>query len=508
MNSMLSASKTVLSSPSAREAPHMHDQKRRQFAASLVFLAPASLLAELQAAGLDKVCVFRPDAELLSIEAIGAGLALTPSARQLDKLPIGILILQGISSAERARLADLVPPIPSDDPPLFFAQGASIAQIAGWMTRRATAAAAAFSDHLARSSAEIARLQRLWREQEEALRRAETALMDAGGVTTRLAVFFPPSASNTPVRDYPLQHPLVQNTRRLFQALAGIELFFVEPGAAGKVRIEAKGAYSGRSLAVWTVEERELIPGWNRFNVEGTRDSPLAEAIAIEISSDSKAVARVALGETAAEPGLSARIATGSEGRPLALRLHEGVAGLAGPSDDFGFAPDGTQARARRGRARAQNALARAALLCPAKGIVRYEGEAGLLVHPPPGRRPTIAVIRDIAVERLRAVSAEIALRSDLAPPIDFGLLAAAAREACTEPRSGIFEMIGLARESAIEKQAAWLRLQGKETGRLTYEAPHQLTGRVDLFLMTRAATRVVDYAWAYFQGLLFDFSD
>lgn len=497
-----------LLSRSASEQRLDQDIKEISLRSSLAFLAPASLAAKLRDSGLDAMCVIRPDSDFLALERIGAGTELSASIEQLEKLPIGILLAQEFSSPERERLAEIVPPFPSIDPSLYCAQGVSVAEIAGWMARRSIAAAAAFGDHLARASAEIARLQRFWREQEEALRRVEAALEAAGGGVERLAVFFPPGAANASLSRFSRDFPIIQKTRRLFHALGGVELFFIEPGQSGLVRVEAKGAFSGKSLAVWTVPEHEIAPGWNRFNTPSERSNPLAEAIAIVVSSDSEAVARVALGEATAEPGLGAQAGSETKDRPLALRLYEGVAGFAARPGDFGFAPDGAPQQPLKGRVRGDRALARAALVYPAKGIVRLEGEAGLLVHPVTGKRPTIGVIRGVSVGGLCAVSVEIALKSERAPPVDFGVLVLEAQEAAFEPRAGLLDKLGVAGESSLERKAAWLRLQGMETGRLTYEAPRKFTGRVDVFLMTRSSTGVADYAWAYFQGLTLVFSD
>jgi hypothetical protein len=423
------------------------------------------------------------------------------------------------------RLQELIPLTHGDDSTFVFQAGAE-PKLIGWMLERAFRLANRFVVDLCRANTEIAGLRRLARDQIEALQLAESSIRAATPATPKLGLVIPASSLSVRLAGQPQPASLSQHSKREFRSVHSFDLYAMSRGerSLSPIKIQMRGANSGKPLASWSIEEREFSEGWNRFDVPPVRE-PLDEPVIVEVNwePDSVGSLKLALGEAVADKrwaasGLEARLGD----RPIALRIYEGVPGLRLPPSGFNAPPDGPRTEARAGVHNLDHLLSLARFWKgpqgPDKTVIRYMGsEVGLLVHPT-GRAPVSAVINRVTLHNAASLNAEVALDHESAADTEFGLFAAPAtvssRLGPPAPRaSGLVSLLrlGVTRangngmtggDPTLSASIAWLALRSREEGILSFEFDAPVSGPVDIFLLTRSVRKDTRYAWAHFKHL------
>jgi hypothetical protein len=192
-------------------------------------------------------------------------------------------------------------------------------------------------------------------------------------------------------------------------------------------------------------------------------------------------------------------------GRPLALQIWSGIAGIEAPSYvGASGAPDGSASRTglpnvlsiapdQLGKAELISRLPPDLTFAP----VSYDtGTQSLLVHPL-GLVPTVARLPPLSVSHLNALSAIVQLKDPAAQLTEFALAAlpSSGRALGSDVRPSAGEDLDL---SAV----AWHAFNAREWGEIEVCFPRRLEGEIQIYLLTRNQSDEYGYSSAYFRGL------
>lgn len=418
------------------------------------------------------------------------------------------------------RLGQLAPEVPGTDATYNLSAGS--AGLLDWQLSRAFGLSSRFLSDLGSSQIEIARLQHIVHDHMEALQEAQRFVEQSVPPQPKLCVFLPPSGATLRLADAPAQG-IRQGSKREFRAVHAFELHLadVEAGSAGSLVVTLEAAHSRQLLGTWTVPASTLDVGWNRFDAPFTA-RPLDEPVVIGITWEQGSAPGLSLGlgEITADPRLGYVRPDGTAAeRSLALRMYEGAPGLRLPFHGWGRRADGDADDDAQGGAVVLDELLQRAqyfggLSKPQPELLRFIDEStGLLLHPA-GKTAHVAVIPNLWMDGVRAVVADVALDHQAAAATEFGLLVAPAGELAPRAASRSNQGPKWLRQAqavlsgggdpadAFLHGAAWLRLEGRERGQVTFEPPAPLRGRFDILLATRKAGSTTDHAWAHFVHL------
>jgi hypothetical protein len=345
-----------------------------------------------------------------------------------------------------------------------------------------------------------------YREREAQLERslayAEAAFIDFRKEPLKLALRLEPSGVYLrPAAGAPDgQITVSQTINTLFSNIVYIDVFFSRDGAAlqGEARFTARAAWSGAVICDTAFAVSTIRQGWKRFFCQA--ENPVArEPVQIELSLNPAEPASVLPGLSSPSPlpeDCAHQDGAGSTGRPLALQIWSGIAGLRYPRHFNAVPAAGNTAPPLEITSVPVDFLLTASpFLVSRQDLdfvpVSYESETqSLLVHPL-GLSPTAAKLPSLHVKNLKSVTALVQLRRLDAQATDFAILALPASDRA--PRADKRE---------FEDRITWLHLKGGEWGDLRYELSETLSGEVDLFLLTRNRTDDYNFSWAFFRGL------
>lgn len=445
--------------------------------------------------------------------------------RFLARPVIGIVLDRAFTEAHPeaiGRLRQIAPRIDGTD--AIYDASAGVDGILDWQLSRTLGLSGRFLADLSAGHVEAGRLQQIVYEQFEALQEAQRYVEQATTPPPRLGVFLPPSGAVLRPSEVVGLTGVAQNSKREFRAVHAFELHLAEidRGAHAAVQVGLRAAHSRTRLGTWTLAASDLDAGWNRFDCPFAAQ-PLDEPVEIEIhwQADAPPPIAIGLGEITMDPRIGCRRSDGTvDERPMAVRIYAGVPGLRLPFHGWGRLADGDAARDRPSRVRIDELLARAAygggLPEPRADMLRFVStEAGLLVHPA-DRATHVAVIRNVRIDDVRALVADVALAHPDASTTEFGLFAAPAaaavrlrRPASRRARRRWLGPGGGARTGAgdgsaqdLDGQAAWMRLNAGEQGQVVFEVPGSLGGCFDIYLATREAGEGTRHALAHFLHL------
>jgi hypothetical protein len=372
------------------------------------------------------------------------------------------------------------------------------------------------SDHLLREYARAHLALAAARDREQrlghALAAAEAAFVDFRKEPLKLALRLPPSgvyarpAVNPVHAEGDQRFVLRQEVSTLLANVIYLDLFFNRDGAAlaGNGRLVVATGYSGHVICEQEFAFSEINQGWQRFwcfSEELIQKQPLH--ITLELTAGKDADLMPSLSDPTPLPREAASIVGGSNlGRPLALQIWTGIAGISYPRHINALAPP-----KREPQPDSERFSLPADLLANAKpyqvGVrdldfspVSYQEAAqSLLVHPL-GLIPTVAKLASVSVTGLRRVSALVNLDGPEAKPTDFAIVVMAASE--RPPR---FEERRPGEQHSL-RLASWLKLHGGEWGEAAFTLSEPLDGLVDFYLLAKNDTEAYHLSWAFFRGI------
>lgn len=422
-----------------------------------------------------------------------------------------------------ARLRQIIVQIDGTDGIYDMSDGS--ANVVDWQLSRAFALSGRFLADLGAGHVETGRLQQIVEDQLSVLQEAQRLVDQAIPLQPLLGVFLPPSSAS--VRPSELRGVLSvsQNSKREFGAIHAFEIHVTEGDTVrgtSTVIVRLRAAHTQNSLATWTMPAHTIVAGWNRFDcpfVARALDEPVS--IEIEWQPDAAPEFALTLGEITADPRLGLLRSDGVKvERPLALRVYAGTPGLRLPFHGWGRLPDGYPAFEQPSRVIIDELLAQAeyfgGLEEPRSELLRYiDQHSGLFLHPVDDGAH-VAVIRNVRIDNVRAISSNITLAHDAAAETEFGLYAAPADMpvslAHLSPNvaqrrwmrvGGTFSKPGRAAEiSKLRSRAAWMRLRAHEHGQIVFEPDVALGNRFHIYLATRQAGGGTSHAMAHFLHL------
>ena len=421
------------------------------------------------------------------------------------------------------KLSDLIPLADSGDA-TFVWDERDDQRLTAWALARAFRLANRFVGDLSRAHAEIASLQRLTRDQIEALQTTEASIPSDAPRTPKLGLVIPPSSVSVLLNSQQEPGLITQHSKREFRAVHSFDLFVTSRGARNlsPIRIKMKAAHSGKPLGNWSMVERVFAEGWNRFEV-ASRPTPLDEPVIIEVGwePDGTGSLKLGLGETVADKRWVARgLGVTIGDRPLALRIFEGTPSRKLPASGFNVPSEGEPNQRDAGLHNLDHMLTLARFWSGSQGedktSINYAGtEKGLQVHPT-GRQPVVAIIQRIVLHNAISLKTDIVLDHEPAADTEFGLFAArstglsrpAPQAKTTTKLLSLFGRGALARaelggsESVPLSNVSWMALRALEEGSLSFEFDAPISGPVDIFLLTRGVTNDTTFAWAQFRHL------
>jgi hypothetical protein len=431
------------------------------------------------------------------------------SGRDGSSIVLGFILPPPGQARDDAQFEELRNLLPEDlrGDAIFFTSPRCEVALADWCWRRLCG----LSGHLLRAYARGQIALAGYREREAQLERslaaAEAAFVDFRKEPLKLALRLEPSGVYVRPKEADGRAIAVKQTLRVLLAnVLYIDVFFSRDGAAlaGEARFLARAGYSGTVICDTKFAFSEICQGWKRFFC-GTETPAGREPLEIELTLSSDEVIDVLPGLSNPSPieqECAFQEGSGSVGRPLALQVWCGIAGLRYPRH-FNAAPPvkGKDAPALEILSVNSDTLAAAsAFFVPRRDLdftpVSYEGETqSLLVHPL-GRAPTVAKLSGLTVAGLKSISALAQLRRFDAKATDFAILAfpSADRPPRFDDKAGL--------EDRVTRQLKWLHLKGGEWGELHVDLPETLSGDVDVYLVTRNETDDYDLSWAFFRGI------
>ncbi|AWB26058.1 hypothetical protein DA075_34885 (plasmid) [Methylobacterium currus] len=422
-----------------------------------------------------------------------------------------------------AKLRQIAPRIDGSDP--IYDLSADPAGLLDWQLSRAFGLSGRFLADLGAGHLEIGRLQQMMQEHLEALQEAQRVVHEAVPPQPRLGVFLPPGSTSLQPSDLRDVVSISQNSKREFRAVHAFEIHVAEPNRdpSPVVVIRLLAAHSRGVLGTWTVPAHTLDVGWNRFDCP-FMPRPLDEPVLIEIRWEPDAAPRFALslGEITADPRLGLVRSDGTvDDRSLAVRIYTGAPGLRLPFQGWGRLPDGYPAAERPSQVIIDELLPTVeyfgGLEEPRAELLRYVDErAGLFLHPS-AEGTHVAVIRNVRIDDVRAITADVTLAHDLAAPTEFGLFAAPVDMPLTlkqpSPKSHQpkWLRVGNPRRKSendavhdnFHANATWLRLKAREQGQLVFEPTDTLGDSFNIYLATRQTGGGTNHAMAHFLHLV-----
>lgn len=393
---------------------------------------------------------------------------------------------------------------------IFFAGEEPAAGLLDWCWRRICLVTEHLLREYARSHLALAGYRGREQQLEKSLRLAEAAFADFRKEPLKLALRLEPSGVYArrvapPPGDVDAKILVRQRIPVLLANVVYLDLFFGRDGAglSGAGRVTVSAAYSGTVICDRQFTFAEIRQGWTRFMCSASElvaRQPLAIELELSGAGQADLVPGLAspspIGEECAFVGDD-----GSAGRPLAVRIWSGIAGLHYPRHVNALAPAGEGIAAKTETlSLPADVLASAAPHAISRKdvdftVVSYEVETqSLLVHPL-GPSPTVAKISGVQAQNLRSVSALVQLRRFDAQPTDCAILACRGSE---RPRFGI----GMDRGEPIADGTQWLHLRGGEWGEVRCALPEALSGDVDIYLLSRNQTDDYNLSWAFFRGI------
>jgi hypothetical protein len=250
----------------------------------------------------------------------------------------------------------------------------------------------------------------------------------------------------------------------------------------------------------------------------------LDEPILIEMQWEHEAPPQLALslGEITYDPRLGLVRSDGIvDDRSLAIRIYTGAPGLRLPFQGWGRFPDGYPALERPNRINIDELLPSAEYFSghvePRVEMLRYiDQRAGLLVHPIV-EGTHVAVIRNVRIDDVCAIMADITLAHDQAATTEFGLFAAPVdmpmviKQPSFKTHQPSWMRVGSSRRKSGKNEvhdtfhdhAVWLRLTAREQGQLVFEPIGALGGSFNIYLATRQVGDGTHHAMAHFANLV-----
>jgi Family of unknown function (DUF6212) len=390
---------------------------------------------------------------------------------------------------------------------IFLLSRRSERALAGWCWQRMTTV----FEHLTREYARAHLALAAYREREQQLERSlaqvETAFADFRKEPLKLALRLEWSGAYVRPPGEPAEHQRVvvrQHVPLLFANVVYVDLFFNRDGMGliGEIRVLISGGFSHAPVHDSRMALSEVRQGWKRFCCAGD-ELTLRQPLTIELTFEAEPPGDLMPGLSLPNP-IKEHCAhvdgTGSLGRPLALQVWCGIAGLRYPRHFNAVAPLVAPAKAETLSVPADTLSTAIPYAVPRKELdfapISYDGATqSLLVHPL-GRTPTVARLAGITVRNLVSVSALVQLRHAEAMPTECAILVFRASD--RPPR---FDEASATGNTAIAA-ANWLRLEGGEWGEAQCALAEPLTGDADIYLLSRSSAETFDLAWAFFRSL------
>ena len=399
------------------------------------------------------------------------------------------------------------------------------ADLEDWQLSRAFGLSGRLLADLGAAHVELGRLQQIVQDQLEALQEAQRLVSQAIPLQPRLGVFLPPSSASVRPSELRGVVSISQNSKREFGAIHAFEIHVAESDTvrgATTVVVRLRAAHSGDSLATWTVPVHTIVAGWNRFDcpfMERALNEPVS--IEIEWQPGSAPGFALTLGEITADPRLGLLRSDGfKDERSLALRIYAGTPGLRLPFHGWGKLPDGHPAVEQASKGIIDELLTRAeyfgGLAEPRSELLRYiDQHSGLFLHPVDDGTH-IAVIRNVRINDVCAVSVDITLAHDAAAETEFGLYAAPAdtpvffKHLSPNVAQPMWMRVGsslgkIKRSAGNDKSrsmVAWMRLRAREQGQIVFHSDVALGNNFNIYLATRQVGGGTSHAMAHFMHL------
>jgi hypothetical protein len=458
----------------------------------------ATIAASVQQTGLPADLILQP------IDFAADGLPAAPDGGLL----LGI-VLPLATRADIERIRGVLPDYLRSDG-IFFVSDASPTSLPDWCWQRLCRVSEHLAREYARSHLALAGYRERERQLERSLEMAEAACVDFRKEPLKLAlrvapvgVFAHPGAapSGRPNSELVVRQLVPQSLANVVY----IDLYFSRDGSSltGEGRLFVIAEPSGRTLCDAVFPLTDIRPGWKRFACAAD-DGAARETLRLELS-------LVAAEPLDLLPGLGAPTPLAEEsavivggapaGRPVAMQVWCGIAGLRYPRHVAALPPPGRAATALETLsvpAELMATLVPFSAAGPDLGFapVSYEAASqSMLVHPL-GSSATVARLPALPVSRLKSVSALVQLRRVDAPPTEFAILAMSA--ASRPPRLQDLND----RTGPLGASLKWLPLLGGEWGEVTCDLAEPLSDQVDIYLMTRNRTDDYNFSWAFFRGL------
>lgn len=449
-----------------------------------------------------------------------------PDGHFLTRPVIGVILDRDFINTHPktvAQLKQIAPQIDGSDS--IYDVSAEPAELLDWQLSRAFGLSGRFLADLGTGHLEIGRLQQMMQEHLEALQEAQRFVQEAVPPQPRLGVFLPPGRASLQPSTLGDVVSISQNSKREFRAVHAFEIHLVEPDRdpSSVVVIRLLTTHSRRVLGNWTIPVRTLDLGWNRFDCP-LMPRPLDEPVSIEIQWEPDAAPRLALslGEITADPRLGLVRSDGTvDDRSLAIRIYTGAPGLRLPFQGWGRLPDGYPAAERPSQVTIDELLPTAeyfgGLKEPRAELLRYVDErAGLFLHPSV-EGTHVAVIRNVRIDDVRAITADVTLAHELAAPTEFGLFAApidmpvALKQPSPKHHQPRWMRVGNPRhrgakdaaQDTLHEKATWLQLKAREQGQLAFEPTESLGNTFNIYLATRQIGAGTSHAMAHFLHLV-----
>jgi hypothetical protein len=491
------------------------------------FIILDRLQKQLPSAGMSTHYVIMSEREISGLQGFEiSGIATVPGEGFLARPLVGAILdsdfIEGFPRAV-ARLRQIAPQISGTDAIYDMTSGS--VELLEWQLNRAFGLSTRFLADLSAGHLEIGRLQQMAYDHFEAIQEAQRLVSQmTPPPPPRVGVFLPPGTASARLADLFEITSIVQSSKREFRAVHAFELHVSETDRSSDATlvVHLSAEHSHDLLATWTLRAATLDPGWNRFDCPYMPHA-LDQSVRIEVQWPHEPATGVgfSLGEITADPRLRCIYSNGSvDGRSLAIRIYAGVPGLRLAFDSWGRVADGDVSIERPTEIVMDGALERAVyfggLPEPRSDLLYYTNEqSGLFLHPV-DRGSHVAVIRNVRLDGVRSIVADVMLAHDAASATEFGLFAAPSELPLLvnipSPQSRIPKWIpggkSLLRETRpsgsddFASRAAWLRLSGRENGQLVFEVQGTLGDCFNIYVATRQAGIGTAHAMAHFVHL------
>jgi hypothetical protein len=426
------------------------------------------------------------------------------------------------------RITEVVPPELRDELFFLISDRQQTAEFVAWLIRRYSLFAKMCAQHSATSDLTLAELRKLFLETQKSLRVAEQQLSDAAVPRILLvecvesddfSFRIPPTANDA-------SFALSQVSFRPLHSLRRVDLQFqVATGTrAGLLHVEACGAYSRKTIEVWTRSNERINNGWNTF--ERQSEIILDEPVQIKVSwRGSSEGPYIGMGSRVLDKSFAATLQNGEAlQRSIARRLwksrflsaeqivREAEKFTAIGAERVKFSADYDEPGAHT---TASDLLSMAAYYdgptVQVPHVLWRADKSALLVHPA-GKRPMIAHIKDVEVGALRRITARVHLDHPEAETTAFALFALPQAEvdkhfALHKLGAFLFSELDQTKKKLAKtmiSEAQWLSLKATESGEVFFQFKEPYTGPIELFLATRNLDSSARYSWGFFESLKF----